>query len=95
VIETNESLTLDDAALSRATEALSAANSDKHFCSEWQEDGVCRICWNVAAEVIRAAEGLRCCSRCNGGAMVAPGDCCPQCGGNGLEPILALHEEQP
>ncbi len=88
--ETDESLTLDTAALTRAAEALGAAIDGgyrSHFCAEWDEGDGCTICWATAADVLRAAEGLKCCSRCNGGGMVAPGDCCDLCGGHGLEEI--------
>lgn len=90
--DTSESLTLDVEARTRAADALGAAIDGgyrNHFCAEWQEDGTCTICWDIAADVIRAAEGLRKCSRCNGGGMVGPeGDCCPMCGGDGLEVAL-------
>jgi hypothetical protein len=89
-IEPDESLTLDVAARERATAALREAFQDgyrTHDCAEWIVDGTCEICWDVAACVVRAAEGLRNCSRCNGMGTVGPeGDCCPACGGNGLEP---------
>jgi hypothetical protein len=88
--ETSESLTLDVAARERATKALREAfehGHRTHYCAEWDEGDGCTICWSVAAGVIRAAEGLRECRRCNGGGMVAPGDCCPECGGDGLEII--------
>lgn len=90
MIDTSESLTLRYEAGTRAAHALAEALKDgcgRHSCAEWQEDGVCRVCWDIAAEVIRAAEGLRLCSRCRGGGRVPPGDCCPECGGNGLEEI--------
>jgi hypothetical protein len=90
--DTSESLTLDDEARTRAAEALGEAleyGYRGHYCAEHGRDGTvdggCEICWEVAAIVIRAAEDLRNCSRCSGGGMVAPGDCCPECGGDGLE----------
>lgn len=85
----SESLTLDTEALSRAALALSgpASNGRNHHCEGYDTGDGCTICWALAADVIRAAEGLRVCSRCNGGALVAPGACCPQCGGDGLEAI--------
>lgn len=90
--DTAESLTLNDAARERATEALSEAlgrGYTRHFCAEWQEDGACRICWDIAAEVIRATEGLQFCSSCRGGGLAAPAACCAECGGNGLEALAA------
>lgn len=89
--DTSESLTLDSEALERAANMLGTqldGGDRRHFCAEWQEDDGCTICWAIAAEVLRAAEGLRKCSRCNGMGMVgSEGDCCPQCGGDGLELI--------
>lgn len=88
--EPSESLTLDVPARQRATEALQQAldyGYRTHYCAEWDEDGACTICWDIAARVVRAAEGLRECARCSGGGMVAPGACCPECGGDGLEPL--------
>ena len=87
-----DSLTLDVAARERATEALGNAIEHgyrNHWCAEWMEDGVCTVCWEIAADVVRAAEGLRMCSRCKGQGVVDGGygtvSCCPECGGNGLE----------
>lgn len=92
MIDTSESLTLDDAARTRAADALGEAfdrGYRSHYCDEHGRDGTadsgCEICWEVVAIVIRAAEGLRNCSQCRGGGMVAPGNSCPTCGGNGLE----------
>lgn len=86
MIEADESLTLDTAAMVRAAAALGTAlDGRSHFCAEWDEGDGCTICWRTAADVVRAAEGLKCCSRCGGGGMVAPGDCCDLCGGHGLE----------
>lgn len=88
--EPDQSLTLDVDALTRGADALSHAiehGHPGHYCAEWIEDGQCAICWEIAAEVLRAAEGLRKCGNCNGGAIVAPGGCCPSCGGNGLESL--------
>lgn len=97
-IETHDSLTLDVDARERATEALSAAIDGgwrNHFCAEWMVDDGCEICWDIAAQVVRAAEGLRLCTRCNGGGTVGPeGDCCPECGGDGLEPIPSKPKEE-
>ena len=93
-IEPEESLTLDDAAMTRAAEALGLAiehGHSNHYCAEWSgQEGVtdgCEICWDIAADIVRAAEGLRKCPRCNGMGKVEPGDCCPSCGGDGLEPL--------
>jgi hypothetical protein len=93
--ETSESLTLDMDARTRAADAFGMAieyGYRNHYCAEWNEGDGCTICWEHAADVIRAAEGLRCCSRCKGGGEVDGGGasaCCPECGGNGLEPLNA------
>jgi hypothetical protein len=90
------SLTLDMDARGRAMEALSDAIGQghrNHFCAHWDEGDGCSICWQIAADVIRAAEGLQCCSRCRGDGIVDGGgaaSCCPECGGNGLEPLTAI-----
>lgn len=97
--ETGESLTLDMEARERAMRALQTALDggwETHDCDVWDEDndGGCSICWNIAADVIRAAEGFKCCERCKGTGQPGPeGDACPECGGDGLEPI-ALDEKQ-
>ncbi len=89
-VDPSESLTLDPAARERATRALSTElRAHTHHCDKYEEDGVCTVCWALAADVVRAAEGLQLCGRCNGGGMVAPGACCPICGGDGLEPTDA------
>jgi hypothetical protein len=88
--ETAESLTLDDGAMTRAADALGQAfkrGYRPHWCDEWDDGDGCELCWAAAADVIRAAEGLSKCSDCNGGGVVAPGDSCPECGGDGLEPL--------
>ncbi len=92
--EAEESLTLDTAARARAAFALSeaiGAGFSPHWCDEWDEGDGCTICWDVAAAVIRAAEGLQKCRRCNGTGDVGAGAavCCDECGGNGLEPLAA------
>lgn len=96
-IEPSESLTLDTDARDRATAALQEAfeyGHRSHWCAEWDDGDGCELCWENAAAVIRAAEGLRKCKRCNGRGTVGPeGDCCPECGGNGLEQLnLDEHE---
>lgn len=92
MIEPENSLTLDTDALTRAANALSGAISGRrHDCDEHNDgDGCCRVCWEIAAEIIRAAEGLHMCPRCNGMGNVDGGgaaSCCPECGGDGLEPL--------
>ena len=86
--EPENSLTLDMDARARAAKTLSE-RFDAHYCAEWDEGDGCRICWNLAADVIRAAEGLRECERCGGQGVVDGGwgtvSCCPECGGNGLD----------
>jgi len=86
-VEPEESLTLDPDAIERAHDALRSAHEDgyrSHWCAEWLEDGVCTICWANAVDILLAAEGLRACPTCNGGGLVAPASCCPDCGGNGV-----------
>jgi hypothetical protein len=101
MVEPESSLTLDMDARARAMEALSDAieqGHQPHFCVEWDEGDGCSICWQIAADVIRAAEGLRCCLRCNGAGIVDGGgaaSCCPECGGNGLEPLTASAPREP
>lgn len=102
MIETEESLTLDYAAHARAQEALSDAlerGFRPHWCDEYDEGDGCTICWDIAAAVIRAAEGLRLCQRCKGTGDVGGGAavCCDQCGGNGLEPLVVAAQgtDQP
>jgi DnaJ-class molecular chaperone len=88
---TDESLTLDVGARERATAALQDAlehGHRTHYCAEWTEDGTCTICWQVAADVIRAAEGLRLCATCRGTGQPGPeGDACSDCSGNGLDTL--------
>lgn len=91
--EPDASLTLDSDAIPRAAEALMNLNRRHHVCVFWMEDDICTVCWAHAGDVIRAAEGLRLCGRCNGGGMIAPGDCCPECGGHGL--AVAAEPTQP
>lgn len=90
-VEPEESLTLDVDARTRAAAVLRNVLEDpdtrRHRCKEWEEDGECRICWEITRDVLLAAENLRSCSTCNGGGLVAPGSCCPECGGLGLEMI--------
>jgi hypothetical protein len=93
-IETENSLTLDTDACTRAQEALSReldGGWNGHFCTEWTDgDDGCEVCWRMALAVLRAAEGLRLCKRCNGLGDVgseAGAVCCDECGGNGLEPL--------
>lgn len=84
-----ESLTLDTEAVERARQALQDAfefGYRSHYCAEWTEDDGCTICWSIAGDILRAAEGLQCCSLCNGTGRPGPeGDACSECGGNGLE----------
>ena len=50
----------------------------------------------VALEVIAdAAKALIVCDRCNGGGLIAPGDCCQTCGGDGMgfDPDHPLHDK--
>jgi hypothetical protein len=92
VTEPWESLTLDIEAHARAAAALSDAfeqGHQTHWCAEWEEGDGCTICWDIAADILRAAEGLRKCSRCRGGGMVAPGAECPECAGTGVEAVAA------
>ncbi len=88
-VDPSESLALDMEALTRAAEALGEATERghrNHYCAEWDDGDGCTICWQHAADVILAAENLHRCTRCNGMATIAGGDCCPECGGTGLEP---------
>jgi hypothetical protein len=96
VIGPEESLTLDVAAQERAANALSVALAEgPHFCAEWDEGDGCTICWGIANDVVRAAEGFKKCSCCNGYGMAGPeGDCCPDCGGTGLWPIEDTNNKQ-
>lgn len=92
--EPENSLTLDMDARARAAAALSEATEQgyaQHYCDGWDEGDGCTICWDAAAAVVRAAEGLRECQRCNGTGDVGGGAavCCNECGGNGLEPCSA------
>lgn len=81
-----DSLTLDLLARMRATEALSSGYKN-HLCFEWNEDGICAICWDIAAAVVRAAEGLQVCPEYGENGSVATGDYCPDCGGDGLRAL--------
>jgi hypothetical protein len=92
--EPENSLTLDVEARTRAAEALRKELDDgyrRHYCAEWDEGDGCTICWEVAAIMLRAAEGLQECGRCRGQGVVDGGNgtvaCCPECGGDGLEKI--------
>lgn len=88
-IDPSESLTLDDEARTRAADALTMpGNGRNHTCGDYDDGDGCEICWALAGDIIRAAEGLRLCLCCNGMGMIGPeGDWCPTCGGNGLEVV--------
>lgn len=98
MIDSSESLTLDTDARERATKALQEAfeyGYRSHYCAEWTEDGTCTLCWQFAADVIRAAEGFECCKRCRGTGQPGPeGDACDVCAGDGLWPINAASPRQ-
>lgn len=99
MVDRENSLTLDNDALDRALSVLTDAMADGargHLCEDYDEGDGCRICWEIAGDVIRAAEGFGRCHRCNGYGDVYAGEgmsCCPECGGDGLEPLAALGED--